>query len=152
MSTPDAAVVASHCIQCRWCKSDWGQNWWSYNHNQYFTFNNVLCVILRLKRWWIKWKSPWVKHTLSEICFGKSVYWKIISHCSDIPRPNKLVKTNSNQHQQTPTEETHWSNKLQQTSLLAFVCAVWIGLKTKPLMSLSVIIILGEFCSLQTPN
>ncbi len=31
------------------------------------------------------------------------------------------VKTNSNQHQPTPTGVTHWSNKLQQTSLLEFV-------------------------------
>ncbi len=40
------------------------------------------------------------------------------------------VRTNSNQHQPTPTEVTHWSNKLQQTSLLAFVCTVWIGLNS----------------------
>ncbi len=31
------------------------------------------------------------------------------------------VKTNSNQLQPTPTGVTHWSNKLQQTSLLEFV-------------------------------
>ncbi len=36
---------------------------------------------------------------------------------------NKL--TISNQRQ---TGVTHWSNKLQQTSLLLFFCVVWIGL------------------------
>ncbi|ROK70872.1 hypothetical protein DPX16_22880 [Anabarilius grahami] len=50
------------------------------------------------------------------------------SHRADIPRPDKRrlnmfsrVKTDSDQRQQTPTGVSHRSNKLQQTSLLAFV-------------------------------
>ncbi len=43
----------------------------------------------------------------------------------------KHVQSGKNQLQPTPTGVTHWSNKLQQTSLLAFVCAVWIGLKCR---------------------
>ncbi len=85
---------------------------------------------------WVKYahrhgNGSWPRQITSEFVV---VCWKIISQCSDIPRPNKRrlslfsrVKTNSNRRRQTPTGV---SNKLQQTSLLAFVCVVWIGLKT----------------------
>ncbi len=90
-----------------------------------------LCVILHLKRWRIKRKSPWVKHALSEICTSS---WKRFVAMSNKRRLSMFsrVKINSNQRQQrdnTLIQQTN-SNRLVCWCLSAFVCAVWTGLKT----------------------